>query len=555
VATLVGHLLHSLRDPSYRLAHYTHLMDGLNYLMVSDADLILAGPAPADVDQLQAVRKLSAAFPEIPVLALVDRCGEESGYLLKDAGCTDYLELSQPSGPLWSRIFQHCWQENDLRRDLARASAQVDWMQHTDSLTDLLNRKGIERATLQRISEVRPLKRDLQILLIDLDDFVRINTTLGHGVGDLVLMAAGRCIKEMTGPDDLVGRVGTDRFAVVLEGESENEAADTAERIRLAIGRDAIQAGDHLLSTTASIGVTGVPTSVISFDEILAQAHFVLQRSKLKGKNRVTRAASADEVKMFRPDAVGHDMTRALLRGNVLQAFSQPIVNLLDGRIVSQEMLIRGPEGPLRSPDALFRYCQEKDILASVDLRCLKMCARVARTSAINGAARYHVNIMPATLLQTPVDELIRVLQVDSEYGHCCLELSEQQLLGDPAVLLPRVRTLQEAGIRLAIDDVGYGKSHLENLVMLDPQIMKLDKRLIQGVSGDSEMRRTLGRMLKLADVLGSEVVAEGIEDAEDYRVLLEMGVRLGQGYLFGVPKACRMPEEKGAPQGYRAQA
>ena len=555
VATLVGRLLHSLRDPSYRLAHYTHLMDGLNYLMVSDADLILVGPEPADVDQLQTVRKLSAAYPEIPVLALVDQCGADGSYLLKDAGCTDCLELSQPNGPLWSRIFQHCWQENDLKRDLARASAQVDWMQHTDSLTDLLNRKGMERATLQRINEVRPRNRDLQILLIDLDDFVRINTTLGHGVGDLVLMAAGRCIKEMTGPDDLVGRVGTDRFAVVLEGESEDEADHIAERIRLAIGRDAIQAGDHLLSTTASIGVTGVPTTVISFDEILAQAHFVLQRSKLKGKNRVTRAASIAEVKMIRPGAVGRDMTRALLRGNVLQVYSQPIVNLLDGRIVSQEMLIRGPEGPLHGPDALFRYCQEKDILAPVDLRCLKMCAKVARTVAINGAARYHVNIMPATLLQTPVDELIRVLQVESEHGHCCLELSEQQLLGDPAVLQPRVRTLQEAGIRLAIDDVGYGKSHLENLVMLDPQIMKLDKRLVQGVATDSEMRRTLGRMLKLADVLGSEVVAEGIEDAEDYRVLLEMGVRFGQGYLFGVPKACRAPEDEGPSKGYRAQA
>ncbi len=518
VATLVGQLLHSLRNPAYRLAHYTHFMDGLNYLLVSDADLILVGPEPADMSQLQTVRELSAAYPEIPILALVDRCDESGGALFRDAGCSDWLDLSQPNGPLWNRIFHHCWRENDLKRDLARASAQVDWMRHTDSLTDLLNRKGMERATLQRINEVRSKQNELQILLIDLDDFVRINSTLGHGVGDLVLMATGRCIKEIMGPDDLVGRVGTDRFAVVLADESEDEAADMAERIRLAIGRDVIEAGDHMLSTTASIGVTGVTTNVISFDEILAQANFVLQRSKLKGKNRVTRAADTTGVKMVRSGEVMQDMARALLRGNVLQVYSQPIVNLVDSRIVSQEMLIRGPAGPLRSPDALFRYCQEKDILAPVDLRCLKLCAKVARTMAINGAARYHVNILPATLLQTPVDELIRVLQVESEHGHCCLELSEQQLLGDPAVLEPRVRALQEAGIRLAIDDVGY-------------------------------------RMLKLADVLSSEVVAEGIEDAEDYRVLQEMGVRFGQGFLFGVPRACRSDGNGGGREGYRAHA
>ncbi len=555
MATQVGALLHPLRDPSYRLAHYSHLMDGLSYLLVSEADLVLVGDSPADVTQLQAVRKLSAAHPEIPVIALVDTCRGDSQYVLKEAGCVDCLGLAEPNGRLWSRIFQYCWHESDLRRELAHASARMDWMQHTDSLTDLLNRKGMERATLQRLSEIRDKDEGLQFLLIDLDDFVRINTTLGHGVGDLVLMAVGRCIRENTGSQDLVGRVGTDRFAIVLQDPSEDRAADLAETLRLAIGRDAIKAGDHFFSTTASIAVTTVPSTIISFDEILAQAHFVLQRSKLKGKNRVSRAASAAEIRMVRPGDVGHDMTRALLRGNVLRVFSQPIVNLLDGRIVSQEMLIRGPEGPLQSPDALFRYCQEKDILSPVDLRCLKMCAKVARTTAIGGAPRYHVNILPATLLQTPVDELIRVLQVENEYGHCCLELSEQQLLGDPHVLQPRVRTLQEAGIRLAIDDVGFGKSHLENLVMLDPQILKLDKRLIQGVALDPEMRRTLGRMLKLADVLGSEVVAEGIEDAEDYRVLLEMGVRFGQGFLFGVPKACRGALEDSTGEQSQAQA
>lgn len=553
MATKVAQLLHAHRDPTYRLAHYTHLMDGLGYLMVSEADLVLVGSAPVDVDQLSAVRKLGATHPEIPIIALLDSCRDDSCHQLKEAGCTDCLGLDEPSAHLWSRIFEYALGQVAMQRDLARASAQVDWMHHTDSLTDLLNRKGMERATLERLAEARTEECDLQILLVDLDDFVRVNTTLGHGVGDLVLMAAGRCIKEMLGEDDLVGRVGTDRFAVVLADSCGDRAADLAERIRLAIGRDAIKAGEHLFSTTASIGVIGVPPTAISFDEVLAQAHFVLQRSKLKGKNRISRAASVAEMALVRTVEVGQDMTRALLRGNVLQVYSQPIVNLLDGRIVSQEMLIRGPAGPLHSPDALFRYCQEKDIISTVDLRCLKSCAKVARTTAGGDAPRYHVNIMPATLLQTPVDELIRVLRVDSEFGHCCLELSEQQLLGDPAVLLPRVRSLQEAGIRLAIDDVGYGQSHLENLVMLEPQIMKLDKRLVQGVAADTESRRTLGRMLKIADVLGSEVVAEGIEDAEDYRVLLEMGVRLGQGYLFGEPRACRMPPEEESRNHSRA--
>lgn len=539
---VVGGFLSSMHQPRYLIAHYQHLIDGLTYLMVNPVDLVLVGPKPADVNQQAAVQKISSAHPETPIIALMEKTDEERAFLLQEKGSADCLYLDDMHRSLWSRVLGFCLKESALVTELAAATARMDWMMNTDSLTGLLNRKGMERATLECLVAARENDCELQIMLVDLDEFSRINSTLGHGVGDLVLMAAGRRIREIVGPEDHVGRVGTDRFIVVLDDGCSENAASLAESIRLAISRDVIQAGEHSLVTTASLGVTSVSSSAISFDEVLAQAHFVLQRSKLKGKNRVSRAASIADVQLIHPVDVGPDMTRALLRGNVLEVYSQPIVNLLDGRIISQEMLIRGPAGPLQAPDALFRYCQEKDILSAVDLRCLKKCAKVAKAMVPAGSPRYHVNIMPATLLQTPVDELIRVLQVSGDYGHCCLELSEQQLLGDPAVLLPRVRSLQEAGIRIAIDDVGYGMSHLENLLMLNPQVMKVDKRLVLGLGGDDEMRHTLARLLKMADVLGAEVVAEGIEDADDYRILLEMGVRFGQGYLFGMPKACVPP-------------
>lgn len=542
----VQRFLSTIHHPRCLLAHYSHLMDGLTYLMVNPVDLVLVADRPADVDQLSAIRKISAAYPEIPVVSLLARKNSGKKKELEVAGSATCLFLDDLNPDLWGFVLASCIRETGLKSELAEAAARVDWMTNTDSLTGLLNRKGMERATLEKLAQARDRDCELQIVLVDLDEFSRINATLGHGVGDLVLMAAGKRIRDTIGGQDQVGRVGTDRFVVVLENSCREEATILAEKIRLAISRDVIQAGEHSLVTTASLGLTAVSASAISFDEVLAQAHFVLQRSKLKGKNRVYQAATTADVTLISPVDVGPDMTRALLRGNVLQVYSQPIVNLLDGRIVSQEMLIRGPQGPLKAPDDLFRYCQEKDILAAVDLRCLKLCAGAAGISSPGGVPRYHVNILPATLLQTPVQELIRVLQVNDDFGHCCLELNEQQLLGDPEVLLPRIRSLQEAGIRIAIDDVGYGKSHLENLLQLDPQIMKVDKRLVQGLAASAELQKTLARLLKIADVLGIEVIAEGIEDADDYRLLLEMGVKYGQGYLFGMPKPCVVsPDEK----------
>jgi len=525
------------REQSYRVAHLTHVTDALTYLKISPVDLVLIGPDPAGCDLIDAIAEMSADHPEIPVLALMSSPTNGERHAARKAGARECLLADAFDFEIWSRTFEFCRREMTLSRELAEVTARLDWLVHMDSLTDLLNRKGMERAIKDELARCRRDGEEMVILLVDLDEFSRINATMGHGVGDLVLVSAARRIKESVRDRDKVGRCGTDRFVIMLPESTLAEGEIVAEKIRLAVSRDVIKAGEQSITTTASLGLTAISPTSLSFDEVLAKAHFVLQRSKLKGKNRVARAASIEEVGLIRPVIAGPEMVQALLRGKVLEVSSQPIVNLADGRIVSREMLIRGPEGPLRRPDHLFSFCQENDITTAVDLRCLKLCAAAARRQGNQG--HFHLNIMPATLLQTEADELIRVLNPDGDDGHCCLEISEQQLLGDPSVLVPRVRAIQKAGIRMAIDDVGYGNSCLEGLIMLHPQVMKIDKRLVRGLAVDPDMRQALARLLKVAEVLEAEVVAEGIENTEDYHILVDMGVRLGQGYLFGRPCLC----------------
>lgn len=541
--------LQSRSRPAFRVAHYTHLADALTFLKINPVDLVLVGAQPPEGGTAGAVGRIVESFPDIPVLGLLEEHNGRREAEIRAAGAQECLQKAELENELCARTFDFCLRECDLNRKLASAAARFDVLAHSDSLTGLLNRKGLERVIIRELTECRRKNEELLVLLIDLDDFSRVSATLGHGVGDLVLMAAARRISESIGPRDQAGRCGIDRFVVMLAGSTVQEGETVAENIRLAISRDVIHAGDHTLATTASLGLIAVNADSISFDEVLSKAHFVLQCSKLEGKNRVTRAATIEEVGMIRPVDEGPDMVHVLLRGDLFQVKSQPIVNLLDGRIVSREMLIRGPDGPLRRPDNLFRYCQEKDILTAVDLRCLKKCAAAAASRP--GTEDYHVNIMPGTLLQTPVDELIRVLRFADGRGRCCLEISEQQLLGDPSVLVPRTRILQEAGIRIAIDDVGFGSSCLEGLIMLQPQVMKVDKRLIQGLAADGELRQSLRRLLKVADVLGAEVVAEGIESAEDHQALLDLGAKYGQGYLFGRPQ----PVEADRPEALRQAA
>jgi diguanylate cyclase (GGDEF)-like protein len=526
------------RSHAYSTAHYSHLADALTYLKVSPVDVVLVEGVSEERTPGHVLQILSKSFPEIPLVGLLPQSSPGKEDALLSAGALQVLHTQEINHELWIRTLAFCQRENHLNIELATVTARLDWLSNTDALTGLLNRNGLEQLIMAEMARCRKTEKNLHILLVDLDDFSRINNTLGHGVGDLVLVGATRRIQESVRPQDEIGRCGLDRFLIMLSDTSEEEAEVTAEKIRLAIGRDVIQAGEHNLVTTASIGLTAIKPNALSFDEVLTKADVVLQQSKEKGKNRVARAASIEEVGMIRPVDTGPDMVRALLRGNVLQVASQPIVDLVDGRIVSREMLIRGPIGPLNRPDNLFRYCQENDILTAVDLRCMKLCAQAA--AGLSRGTGYHVNIMPATLLQTPVEELIRVLGAHGGEGHCCLEISEQQLFSDPSVLVPCVRQLQMAGIHIAIDDVGFGNSCLEGLIMLQPQIMKIDKKLVQGLAVNSGLRHSLARLLKVAEVLGAEVVAEGIETHADCAVLKDLGVRMGQGYLFGRPQLCQ---------------
>ncbi|PJA73663.1 hypothetical protein CO151_12645 [bacterium CG_4_9_14_3_um_filter_65_15] len=552
LATAMRGRLAGISSPLCSLAHFTHFKDGLAYLGVSAPDVILVGDSE-DGDVASALKRLTARFPLRPVLALANGDPGRDAVEFRKLGARSVLDPTAMDTAAWRRTIGFCLREQDLTNQLAEAAARLDWLTHMDATTGVRNRRGLERAIMKELARCRELDTPLTVMLIDLDDFRRFNATLGHGVGDMVLAGVAKRITEALGEGAVVGRCGTDQFLALEPGSDQGRLESRAKQVRLAVSRDSVTAGGEVLTPSASVGVATLPPETMSFDEVVVRARFALTRDRAQVRGGAAGAAamiSEDE------DAA---MVHALLGGKVLDVASQPIVDLADGRIVSREMLVRGPEGPLHAPDNLFRFCQEQDILTAIDLRCLKLC--VAAASRMGPRARFHVNILPATLLQTPVEELIRLLDLGLEMGDCCLEISEQQLLGDPEVLVSPVRRLQEAGIGIAIDDVGFGNSCLEGLLMLRPEVLKIDKRLIIGVARDAGMRTILKRLLQIAAVLGSEVVAEGIETQEDCTVLQELGVRLGQGYLYGRPELCRhdsrfrYPQPAAATADFRAEA
>ncbi|MGH9547761.1 MAG: EAL domain-containing protein, partial [Terriglobales bacterium] len=225
------------------------------------------------------------------------------------------------------------------------------------------------------------------------------------------------------------------------------------------------------------------------------------------------------------------DIVEVLCDGGHFRTVYQPIIDLHSEQISGYELFTRGPDGTFETPVEFFRVCVENNILTTVDITCLKLA--VNSISNYHNKMRFHVNIFPSTLLDTPIENFIALFPRDSQ-GKFCIELSEEQFIGDPGYLREHVAALKQAGILVAIDDIGFGRSSLESLILLEPDIVKIDRKYVTGVSKEPVKQRLLKRVVNVGKSLGAEIVAEGIEAKDDLPFLREIGVHYGQGYYWG---------------------
>jgi EAL domain-containing protein (putative c-di-GMP-specific phosphodiesterase class I) len=212
------------------------------------------------------------------------------------------------------------------------------------------------------------------------------------------------------------------------------------------------------------------------------------------------------------------------------------LLKLDDETVIGYEILSRGPAGAFEMPDDLFRVSCEHNLLTIVDLRCLKTCLTACVEPKFDQNARFHVNLFPSTIIDTPIDRLLTLFPSTRKDGNFCIEISEQQFIGDPAYLRDHIAALKENGILVAIDDVGFGRSSLESLIILEPDIVKIDRKYVSGIADEPAKARLLKRLVKVVNALGAELIAEGIERREELELLLEVGVTLGQGWYWGKP-------------------
>jgi diguanylate cyclase (GGDEF)-like protein len=422
---------------------------------------------------------------------------------------------------------------------LRQHEQQLRYQASHDALTRLANRQ-LFGERVQAALATAPHDGGLAELLIDLDDFKTINDSLGHAVGDGLLVAVAERLRHCVRPADTVARLGGDEFAVLLERVGSDAVVEVAERILASLGRPVLAHG-HKLLIQASIGVAADPAGEDA-GELLRNADIAMYAAKERGKGGYACYASGMDAGILKQAELGAELRQAL-DSDQLHLVYQPIVRLPDGRIVGAEALVRWRH-PTRGsvPPAEFIPTAERTgLIVPLGRRVLRQaCRQAAAWRQLHGdaaPATISVNVA-ARQLQEPgfVGEVADALRdAGLEPRHLVVEATETAVLKGGQVLAA-LRELHDLGVRLALDDFGTGHSSLGLLRTCPVDILKLDKSFVDGVTGAEQQAAVAAAIARMAQALGLDAVAEGIETKAQAERLWELGYRLGQGFNFARP-------------------
>jgi len=412
---------------------------------------------------------------------------------------------------------------------------------HHDPLTDLPNRLLFTDRAEQALASAQHHKRGCALLLLDLDHFKIINDSLGHNVGDQLLKLVGERLKGLLGPGVTLARLGGDEFAVLAESCPQvGQAAALAQRMLEAMKQPFIFDG-HQLFISASIGISLFPNDALSAEQLLRNADSALFKAKSAGREGY--ALYTEELTAHAQNRVeiASELRRALDQQE-LRVFYQPVHDLHTSRLVGVEALVRWqhPERGLVPPGEFIPIAERTGLIADIDgwvmdHACRQMCQWLADGAPLGFIA---INVSSRLFARRELYEQVAQVLHDTGLDPAFLELevTESAVMDDPEVALEQLHRLRELGLRLAIDDFGTGYSSLLRLKRLPVQKLKIDQGFVAGLPWDEDDAAIVRVVIALAKSMGMQVHAEGIEQVEQARFLLDQACDLGQGYWFGRP-------------------
>jgi diguanylate cyclase (GGDEF)-like protein/PAS domain S-box-containing protein len=418
-----------------------------------------------------------------------------------------------------------------------------------DALTGLPNRLLFQDRIARGLARSRRAGMTTGVLFVDLDDFKIVNDTMGHSVGDELLVAAGKRLSAVVRDSDMTARLGGDEFALLVEQVADPAAVEAfADRVVQAFCDPFVLADGSVLAT-ATVGVATTQDSADT-DELLRHADLALYAAKAAGKRQWRRYQPVLSTGMIRRREVQAALEDAVNSSAFTLAY-QPIMSLTSGEIAGFEALVRWPHPRwgMMQPDQFITLAEETGHIVPLGSWVLGQAAAdiVRWRGRVQRQTPPYVSVnVSARQFRDPgfVDGVRQVLETSGlPPSALMLELTESGLLGRDERIHAELMELKLIGVRLAIDDFGTGYSSLSYLRELPMDVLKIDKSFVDGIATSQQRLALVEGIIRIAKTLRLDVVAEGIETEVQRDLLVSMGCKFGQGYLLAMPVPAEQAE------------
>jgi len=425
--------------------------------------------------------------------------------------------------------------------DLKETERKAQYLAVHDTLTGLPNRTYMQNELLLHLEKARTDDLKLGLLFIDLDNFKTINDTLGHAVGDQLLIEVAERLRIHSNEGDIVTRLGGDEFVIVLHSV-QNEAGVVAgvlaavERLHQVLAAP-IHIGEHALLITPSMGISMFPDDGEDIETLMKHADLAMYEAKDRGRNRHCFFSAEMKERAANRMELETDLRRAVDTGE-FELFYQPQVSFDTGRITGGEALLRWrhAERGLLNPGDFITVAEETGLIEPIGQWVISNAAKQQRRWAEQGHnLRVSINLSPRQFRgDTLVSTIETIVEEDGcDPGMLDLEITESMLMGDNQRIIQALTQLHERGFKLAVDDFGTGYSNLAYLQRYPISCLKIDRSFVHDLHKTSAITQLIISMCKLLKV---RIVAEGVEDIHQLEWLKLKGCHQYQGFYFSKP-------------------
>lgn len=433
--------------------------------------------------------------------------------------------------------------------DKKQYQQKIEQQAYTDFLTGLFNRLCCERDLARTVDEARKYGETGALLYLDLDDFKHINDGLGHQYGDILLKNISDAFRNVRGIEETAYRMGGDEFVIIISPSWYGEYDRIVEEIRSIFAKPwALKDGNYYC--TMSMGIVTFPEEGDSVADLIKKADIAMYEAKKSGKNRVAEFDNSILSESNKRLDMEKNMRDAASNGyHEFQIYYQPIIDIQreDTPCIGAEALIRWKSVAMGfvSPADFIPLAEYLGLINPIGNYVLRQACMTCKEWNEQGYPEYKVNVNLSViqLLQNNIVEIVEdtIKETGINPRNLTLEVTESLAINDMDRMKEIMRRIRALGVRIALDDFGTGYSSLNHIREIPLDVIKVDQIFVKDLVEDDYSQAFVKMVAELASTLGVSICVEGIEKYEQYKVLENMKVRLGQGYFFGRP----MPKDE----------